>query len=346
MKHNIIGNTGIHIPPIVFGTSALGNLYSEPDYATKLEIVKECIAHVPKPVVFDCAGKYGAGLALEMLGKIFEELNIASDDVIISNKLAWYRVPLTTDEPTFEPGIWKNLKNDAIQKINHRGIIECWEQGNKLLGEKYSPKMVSVHDPDEYLNQAKTTKERERLLSDIVEAYCALLDLKTQGKVKAVGIGAKDWKVIREITRLVNLDWVMFANSLTIMNHPAELLDFFAEIHAKKIAIINSAVFHAGFLTGGDFYDYKLMMPDTPENKARFEWRDSFFACCMNHYVIPATACINFSMTPPGVVSIALNTSKPENIKKNVDSVNSSIQADFWAEMKLKGLINADYPYV
>ena len=52
--------------------------------------------------VFDSAGKYGAGLALEVLGKALEELGVPPEKVLISNKLAWKRVPLTTPEPTFE----------------------------------------------------------------------------------------------------------------------------------------------------------------------------------------------------------------------------------------------------
>ena len=39
------------------------------------------------------------------------------EKVLISNKLAWKRVPLPHPgaEPTFEPGAWVNLKNDAVQ---------------------------------------------------------------------------------------------------------------------------------------------------------------------------------------------------------------------------------------
>ena len=111
-----LGKTGLEVPPIIFGTSALGNLYSAVEDNIKLNIVKECFEHVQRPVVFDCAGKYGAGLALEMLGKNLKKLKIKKDEVIISNKLAWIRTPLTTPEPTFEPGVWFDLTN-CLEKI-------------------------------------------------------------------------------------------------------------------------------------------------------------------------------------------------------------------------------------
>lgn len=346
MKLNEIGKTGVMIPPIIFGTSALGNLYTALDDDTKLEIVRQAIEHVPAPVVFDSAGKYGAGLALEKLGECLEKLNIAPENVVISNKLGWKRTPLLTAEPTFEQGVWMDLKNDAAQDISYEGILNCYDQGNQLLGGRYFPQLASVHDPDEYLAGAQSFKERESRFAEIVEAYRALADLKKQGKVKAVGVGAKNWRVIEDVSKAVELDWVMFANSMTIMNHPKELLDFMQTLHNKNISIVNSAVFHAGFLIGGKFYDYRLIQPDTDENKAIFAWREKFFALCQKHGISPAVACVSFATTAPGVVSIALNTSKPSNIKSNVDSVVTQVPSDFWADMKQNGLIASDYPFL
>jgi D-threo-aldose 1-dehydrogenase len=345
VEHKTIGNTGVKIPPVIFGTSALGNLYTALAADTKLSIVRECIKHVPKPVVFDSAGKYGAGLALEELGKILHQLNISPDDVVISNKLGWLRMPLLTPEPTFEKGVWMDIRHDARQSISYNGIGECWEQGNKLLGH-YVPSLVSVHDPDEYLATATDEKHFNLLFSNILEAYKALSSLKKAGTVKAIGVGAKDWKTIRLIAREVNLDWVMFANSLTIYRHPQELLDFMAELHKKGVAIINSAVFHAGFLTGGDFFDYVKITPDSEINKSRFKWREDFFAICKKHDILPANACVQFALTAPGVISISLNTSNPARVKDNVESVNCKIPGEFWKEMIDRKLINPDYSYL
>jgi D-threo-aldose 1-dehydrogenase len=192
-----------------------------------------------------------------MLGKCFGELGVKSEDVIISNKLAWVRKPLRTVEPTFEPGVWKDIKHDAEQKISYEGTIECWEKGCELLGQDYKPLLVSVHDPDEYLKGASSKNEREKRFKDIIDAYRALIELKEQGKTRAVGVGAKDWQVIKQISEKIELDWVMFANSLTIMKHPPLLIEFIESLSQKGVGIINSAVFHGGFLVGSNFFDYK-----------------------------------------------------------------------------------------
>jgi D-threo-aldose 1-dehydrogenase len=332
----------LQLPPVIYGTSCLGNIYQATPYETKLAIVKACVENAPNGVaVFDTAGKYGAGLALESLGKCLKELGVAKDKVIISNKLAWYQVPLTTPEPTFEKGIWIDLKNDAIQKISYNGIIECFEQGNELLGD-YHSQMASVHDPDEYLNAAVDTADEVKRYQDILDAYQALNNLKQQGKVRSIGVGAKNWKSIQRITNDVNLDWVMIANSLTLHSHPKDLLDFVRTLHTKGITIINSAVFNGGFLIGSNFYNYTPVNEKTEKGKLLYDWRKKFFSICSKHQITPAEACFNFGFHIPGVNSVALSTTKPEKVKSNVAMATKQVSQAFWKEMIEEGLMEKE----
>jgi len=96
----------------------------------------------------------------------------------------------------------------------------------------------------------------------VVGAYRALHELKRQGQVGPIGVGAKDWKVVRELADLVDLDWVMLACSLTVFHHPPEVVALVASLCERGIGIVNSAVFHAGFLTGGKFFDYRELHED------------------------------------------------------------------------------------
>ncbi len=340
------GKTGPEIPRIVYGTSSLGNLYQDLPYEQKKALVRGWFDYTEKPVMIDSAGKYGAGLALEMIGKILTELNTEPSDILISNKLGWYRSPLKTPEPLFEPGIWKNLKYDAVQKISYNGIIECWKQGNELLGGTYKADIVSVHDPDEYLAVAKDPNDRSIRFEDILDAYKALFELKEKGLIISVGIGSKDWKVIREFYDYVKFDWIMFANSFTIMKHPPEFMTFLNRLHDEGTGVINSAVFHAGFLTGGKFFDYQEIKPDSTVGKFIYPWRDRFSAICHKYGVDPSEACIKFATSHPAVAALALNTSKPATMEKNVKTFMEEMPGGFWAEMKKQGLIDPDYPFV
>ena len=125
--HRPLGKTGLVVPPVVFGTSCLGNLYEVVPDETKFAIVSEIFSHCPAPVILDSAGKYGAGLALEVIGNSLRQLGVAPSQVVISNKLAWYRVPLRGAEPTFERGVWAGIAHDAEARISYEGILQCYE---------------------------------------------------------------------------------------------------------------------------------------------------------------------------------------------------------------------------
>jgi D-threo-aldose 1-dehydrogenase len=330
------------LPRVVFGTSGLGNLFVALEEHEKLNIVSECLRLSRGKAVFDSAGKYGAGLALETLGKCLKQLNAHPEDIIISNKLGWFRTDLTTDEPTFEPGVWKHLKHDAVQKISYEGILECFEQGNALLNT-YQAQMVSVHDPDEYISTAGNAQHSEQLYKDILEGYRALYDLKRQGKVQSIGVGAKDWKIIERITKDVELDWIMIANSMTIKSHPKELVRFIAEASRKGIYVINSAVFHSGFLVGSNYFDYRLVEKGSLQSDALFKWREDFFAVCSEFEISPAQACVQFALNVPGVKSIALNTTDASRVQSNLAMVETTIPTQFWRELRNRKLIEVDF---
>ncbi|GAB3007560.1 aldo/keto reductase [Niabella terrae] len=335
----------IQLPNVISGTSLLGNLYKEIPYEDKKAIVKAYIDEVEGIPMFDSAGKYGAGLALEVLGRCLADLNIQPDRVFISNKLAWVRKPLRTPEPTFEKGIWHNLSHDAEQKISYEGILQCFENGNELLGA-YQTQFASVHDPDEYLAQAIDESDYRKRYEDIMEAYRALLELKSRGIIKAVGIGAKDWRSIELISRDVTLDWVMIANSYTIYQHPPELIRFIATLHGQGITVINSAVFHGGFLTGGNFFNYVALDPQKPADQPFFQWRERYYGICREFGLDPAAPAIYFGRHVPGVKSIALNSSHPSRVSKNMAMANTPIPESFWQRLKNEALIAPDYPYL
>lgn len=341
-----LGKTGLTVPPIIYGTSFMGNLYQELPWEVKLKIMQQWLAVTQGTPMIDSAGKYGAGLALEVIGQGLQQLGVKKEDITISNKLGWYRVPLTTPEPTFEPGAWVNLKYDAVQKISYQGILDCWHQGCELLGGYYTPQVVTVHDPDEYLFAAVDEKDRQSRLKDILEAYRALFELKDKGEVKAVGIGAKDWLTIRELYEQVKFDWVMFANKLTIYHHPPEIIAFVERLHDEGVGIINSAIFNAGFLTGGEYFDYRKINAEDPNDQQLLNWRKQFFDICQRHQVNPGDACLQFALMMPQVSAVALNPSKPERIAHNVEVLEKQLPLAFWKELQQNKIIGEHFKYL
>ncbi len=359
----------IKLPRVVFGTTTLGNLFVLPSDSDKSKLIQAWLDAMPAqvartPIAIDSAGKYGAGLALEVLGRELKRLAIDPKQMLISNKLGWRRVPLRAAEPTFVPGVWLGLKHDAVQDISYQGILRCWEEGCALLGD-YTAQMLSVHDPDEYLAAAIDAADRTRRLDDILAAYDALYDLQKQGKVQAIGIGCKDWRVVRELDRLCKFDWVMLANSFTVMSHPRELLDLMDSLAARKIPIINSAVLHGGFLSRGflsrgflsrgsssgdsfsdhsstqtEYFDYRPINPQVPSDAAKLAWRDRFLSVCQSHSVSPFDVAVSYGLSHPGIRSIALSTSRHDRVPALVGAATKHIPESVWIAMIDNGLLH------
>jgi D-threo-aldose 1-dehydrogenase len=171
--------------------------------------------------------------------------------------------------------------------------------------------------------------------------------LKNRDEVKAIGIGSKDWRMIKRIVNDVNLDWVMIANSMTVHSQPQELVTFMEELEQRGTIIINAGVFNGGFLIGEDYYNYRLM--DAMYDQQLFQWRTHFFQLCDKYRIKPAQVCIIFGLNAPGVKSIALNSTDVHRVKENLDMAaagNAVIPSNFWKEMKTHGLIDKNYTYL
>lgn len=338
MQLRQLGQTGLFIPPIVFGATSLGNLFREIPPPQKADIVQSWVHSGLSPIVIDSAGKYGAGLSLEVIGHELSRLNADPTQVMISNKLGWRRIPLTTPEPTFEPGAWFGLEHDAVQDIGYEGIMRCFHEGNQLLGN-YRAQIVSVHDPDEYLAAARNAADRSQRFADIVDAYRALMELKANGEVAAVGVGAKHWKTIQELAQHCDFDWVMFANSFTIMHHPPELIDFVEHLGSHNVGIVNSALFHGGFLVGGDFFDYRKLDPANATDQRHLNWRERFQKICAEHAVKPFQVGVAFGLAHPAVTAVALSSSRATRTNEHIQTVTQEVPKEVWTALIRNGLV-------
>jgi D-threo-aldose 1-dehydrogenase len=343
--HRAFGRTGIKMPRVVFGATVLGNLFVAMSDQQKRELISQWLNVGPHPIAIDSAGKYGAGLSLEVIGRELAALDVDPADVIISNKLAWRSVPLTTPEPTFEPGVWMDLKHDAVQDISYEGILRCHQDGCEKLGA-YRPQLITVHDPDEYLAAASSPADRQKRLADIGGAFQAMSELRDAGQVAGIGVGAKDWRIIQELSELFEFDWVMMANSFTVMNHPAELIELVNSLAQRNVAIVNSAVTHGGFLVGGSFLDYRPLDAADPDDAKRLRWRDEFTQVCRQYDASPYQVAVVFGGSHPAFHSIALSTSSPARVKSMVQAASATIPTELWDALREQKLIAPDYPHV
>ena len=160
-----------------------------------------------------------------------------------------------------------------------------------------------------------------------------MFELKAKGEVKGVGVGSKDWSVIRDLYRDVKFDWAMFACAPTILRHPPELMDFIARLAADGVTVIDSAVFNGGFLTGGDKFDYRTA--DPARDAALFAKREAYLSLCRKWKLDPAAVAVEYALRIPGVKHVALNTSRPERVAANAAYGKHKSPDGFWKELEV-----------
>jgi D-threo-aldose 1-dehydrogenase len=75
-------------------------------------------------------------------------------------------------------------------------------------------------------------------------------------------------------------------------------------------------------------------------------WRSRFFSICNKFNIPPAAACIQFGISPPQIVSIALNSTKPNRTKQNIALLQTKIPNGFWKALEYENLIAKGYPFL
>ena len=132
-EHRPLGKTGIVVPPICFGSAALGNVGRVIPEQSKLEICGEWFRAAAPPVWIDADYRHVEGMTLEVLGRMLGRLDVASDEVVITVRLG--------------------------EDANGIDATTCWERSCRLLGDAYRPKLVTVSDTNgEALQTAKHLK--------------------------------------------------------------------------------------------------------------------------------------------------------------------------------------------
>jgi D-threo-aldose 1-dehydrogenase len=202
-------------------------------------------------------------------------------------------------------------------------LADDWEKSCRLLGRKYAPKLVSLRDTND-------------------GAWQAICEFKAAGAVRGVGIVARELAIPR--SPAPPPDWVILTRGFTLMRHSNEILASMKRLALQQIPLIVSGVFDGGFLTGSSHLDGRPLNADDSADRSLLARRTSLAALCHGHGVTPAQACIQFALAGPGVVAVLLESSRPERVAENVESIARKVLNAFWASMKEEGLLAADYP--
>lgn len=238
-----LGRTDVRVTELGFGAAALGNLYAPvADEDARAAVDAAWDAGVR---YFDTAPHYGLGLSERRLGAALRDR--PRDEVVVSTKVG--RLLVDNPAPTgTDMAHLFDVPDDLVRRLDYSadGVRRSLEASLQRLGLDRVDVLL-VHDPDEHLDQA------------IAEALPALVKLREQGVVGAVGVGMNQWQALQRCVDEADVDVVMVAGRWTLVDRSAEPLLELAQ--QRGVSVLAAAAYNSGLLAG-----------DWPADDARFDY--------------------------------------------------------------------------
>jgi D-threo-aldose 1-dehydrogenase len=259
--------------------------------------------------MFDTAPHYGAGLSERRVGEALRE----RDGFVLSTKVGRLLVPDPDgDESMFagEPPVRRvfDFSRDGVRRSLDASLA-------RLALDRVD--IVHVHDPDDHLDQA------------IAEAVPALVELREEGAIGAVGAGMNDAAPLTRIVRESDVDCVLVAGRYTLLDQSAatELLPLCAE---RGVAVIAGGVFNSGILADGSTYDY------APASSDLLERARAIGAVCARHGVPLPAAAIAFPLRHPAVAAVVVGARSRAEIDADAGWFAAGVPDELWEDLGLR----------
>ena len=239
-----------------------------------------------------------------IIGQALQELDLP-EDIVLATKAGSY-----TD---IEIGVHYNA-------YRARNIYRSVERSLKRLGTDHIH-ILHVHDVRvEHLDQVFGKGG----------AIEAMLDLKSQGVIGAVGMGTMGLDCLQAAVESDAVDILQIFHTYTLLNRAAAERLFPAAL-AKGISILNSAPYAGYILATGATpdarYNYRPAPPEVVEATRRLE------AVCAVKGVDLPTAALAFSLRNPDIDVTVPASGKPKRIAQWIAAMNAPLTDDDFAEM-------------
>lgn len=321
-----VGRTGLALTPMSFGAAAIGNLYR----ATGEDEARAAVDAAWDVGVryFDTAPHYGLGLSERRLGSALGDR--PREEYVLSTKVGRLLEPnpgerAARDSEGFDVPATLRRRWD----FSGDGIRRSIEDSLNRLGLDRID-IVYVHDPDDHWAQASTG------------AVPALVELREQGVIGAVGVGMNQSAILTEFVRRTDVDLVMLAGRYTLLEQGGmdELLPLCVE---RGVSVVNVAVFNSGLLARdrpapSAMYNYEPAPPELIE-------RVGLIAdVCESHGVTLPSAAVQFGLSHPAVVTVTIGCRNEDQVRRNAAMFAHPIPPAMWRELAERGLIRADAP--
>ena len=269
MQYRQLGSSGIEASVIGLGTTAIGGTEDiKPDDKASIRTIHAALDHGFN--LIDTAPSYGWGRAEEIVGRAIKGRR---DKVVIATKCGvWWQD---------KRGSFNGLKDGRRTYISlHPDTIKIeLENSLKRLGVD-TIDLLQCHKPAIPPHQ-----------TPIAETMECLLDLKRQGKIRAIGVSNVSFDQLEEYLLAGDLDSNQFRYSMLVRSPEQNTLPYCAN---KKIATLTYLSLEQGLLTGKMGADYIFGQNDFRANIGDYmPWFKSHNRQKLRHMFLGWTDIIN-----------------------------------------------------
>jgi aryl-alcohol dehydrogenase-like predicted oxidoreductase len=292
MEYKLLGNTGVKVSSLCFGTMSFGG---DADEATSAAMFHRC--REAGINFFDCANVYSTGKAEEILGRLIAN---SRDELVITTK--------------FTGNMGPNVNDRGASRYHIRQAIE-----NSL--RRLNTDRIDVYFIHKFNNETPL-EETLRVLDDLVRQgkilYPAASNFAAWQVAKALGISAKNgWARLEVLQPMYNL-----------VKRQAEV-EILPMAQSEKLAVIPYSPLGGGLLTGKYGPEIRPESGRLVENqmyKVRYgeDWvykvAGAFTAFAKTHGYSPAALAVAWVASHPAVTAPIIGA-------RNLDQLEGSLQS-------------------
>ncbi len=326
MRTTVIGETGVELSELGIGTAPHGGLYSVVTEEMAVGAVHAALEAGYNYI--DTAPLYGYGRSEMYLSSALAE--VPRDSYVLSTKIGRVLDPLTPEEAAKrdDPFFLNAAPNDFHWDLSRDGVRRSLEDSlTRLKLDRVD--VLYIHMLPEFYGEV------------LAASYPAVLELKEEGMVRAIGVGIDFVEPLVKFVRDgADFDLFMLAGRYTLLETSAldELLPMCQEagIYLTLAGPYNSGILATGLdedIGPGAKYTYEDALPEIIDQARRIK------AVCDRHRIPLRAAALQFGTAHPAVAATVPGARNREEALDNAAMIDFSIPDQLWSELKEVRLI-------
>jgi D-threo-aldose 1-dehydrogenase len=218
---------------------------------------------------------------------------------------------------------------ESVFDYSYDGTYASVEHSLERLQMAYAD-IVMIHDVDPGMHGDRFEWQFETAMTG---AYAALQRLRSESRIRALGVAVKDWQVCLRFAQSGQFDCFMLPGGFTLLRQDS--IEFLEHCRASGAVVLVAAPFNTGILATGPIagarFDYR------PASAAILARTGQIQAACGRYGVPLAAAALQFPLRHPSVASVVAGHQSAEEVEANLRLLRLEIPAELWAELEKIG---------